>query len=66
MKNQILLSDLRKEKHLTQVDLAHELRMSPSSIAMIESGSRQPTLKKAIIFADYFNMPVERIKFSNK
>ena len=66
MINQILLSDLRKEKHLTQVALAHELNMSPSTIAMIESGMRQPTFKKAIILANYFNMPVERIKFSNK
>ena len=66
MRNQICLMDLRKEKSLTQASLAKELNMSLSSIAMYESGQRNPPLNKAIIIADYFNMPVERIKFSSK
>lgn len=65
-KNCFFLSDLRKEKNLSQVQLAEEVHVSPGTIAMYESGKRTPPLKRAVEIAEYFNLPVERISFSNK
>ncbi len=66
MKNSILLSDLRKEKKLSQAQLASEIHVSPGTIAMYETGKRKPRLERAITIAEYFNLPVERISFCNK
>ena len=64
--NTLSLSDLRKERNLTQKQLAIELGMSTSAIALYESGKRFPPLKKAIHIAEFFDLPVERISFSDK
>ncbi|MDY4838341.1 MAG: helix-turn-helix transcriptional regulator [Lachnospiraceae bacterium] len=64
--NSFFLSDLRKERNLTQQKLADELNLSTSAIALYESGKRTPPLKRAVEIAEYFNLPVERISFSNK
>jgi DNA-binding XRE family transcriptional regulator len=66
MKNCFLLSDLRKEKKLSQAQFASEIHVSPGTIAMYETGKRKPPLERAITIAEYFNLPVERISFSNK
>ncbi|MBQ6133008.1 MAG: helix-turn-helix transcriptional regulator [Lachnospiraceae bacterium] len=65
-KNQIELSKLRKEKNLSQRDLADIIHVSSATIGFYETGRRTPPLKKAIAIAEYFNLPVERIQFSNK
>lgn len=57
------LSELRTEKNLTQRQLAKELNISNSTIAMYEIGTRVPNLKIAIEIAKYFDVPVESIYF---
>lgn len=57
------LAQLRAERNLTQRELAKELNISNSSIAMYEIGTRVPTLKVAIEIANYFNIPIESIYF---
>ena len=54
-----ILSELRKERSLTQRELARILDLSPSTISMYENGNREPdyeTLKK---FAFYFDCSVD-------
>lgn len=59
----ITLSELRKQKGLTQRELAEKLGVGISTIAMYETGSRIPSLKKARQIADYFEIPLEEIFF---
>ena len=66
MKNFFYLSDLRKERNLSQAKFALEMNVSPGTIAMYETGKRKPPLDKAIRMAEFFNLPVERIRFCNK
>ena len=57
------LSELRKEKNMTQKELAKALNLSVSAIAMYEIGKRTPCLKKALEIADFFGVPIESIDF---
>lgn len=66
MKTQITLSELRKEENLSQRDLAKIVHVSAATIGFYETGKRTPPLERAISIAEYFNLPVERIRFSNK
>ncbi|WP_101698537.1 helix-turn-helix domain-containing protein [Clostridium minihomine] len=50
------LKQLRKNKGLTQAELAQELGMSKSSISMYEIGAREPDFETLEAFADYFNV----------
>ena len=50
------LRQLRKEKGLTLKELAEQLNMSFSNIAMIERGERNYTFETAKMFADFFNV----------
>ncbi|AEE91170.1 Helix-turn-helix domain protein [Tepidanaerobacter acetatoxydans Re1] len=58
------LAMLRNSKGLTQRDLANELGVSPSTIAMYEIGERTPGLKMAKIIADFFGVGIEYIFFT--
>ncbi|MGF6990382.1 DNA-binding XRE family transcriptional regulator [Lachnospiraceae bacterium PM6-15] len=59
------LATLRKEKDMSQRDLAKELELSPGAIGMYESGKRNPSLAMAKKIAKIFNVSVESISFSN-
>lgn len=61
---QIPLSVLRKARGLTQKELADELEVSSSLIALYETGKRKPKLERAIEIGKYFDVSVERISFS--
>lgn len=65
MENIKSLSTLRKEKHMTQKNLADKLEISCSTVGMWETGKRRPTLARAIEIAGIFNMRVEEISFSD-
>ena len=56
---------LRETKGLSQKALAKELNISPGLVGMWETGKRTPSLKKATLVAQYFEIPLERISFSN-
>ena len=55
------LAKLRKENDLTQKELAEKNNISKSSIAMYESGKRVPSLKKAKLLADFFDVSIDYI-----
>lgn len=53
------LKELRNKKGMSQRELANFLQLSPSAIAMYETGQREPdseTLKK---IADFFNVSID-------
>lgn len=58
---QKLLAELRGD--MTQRELAKKLDLTPSAIAMYETGERTPPLEKAKKIAAFFGVPVESIKF---
>ena len=60
------LADLRREKMLSQSEMGKIINVSGSAIAMYEAGKRSPSLKKALKFSEFFNIPVEQIKFSKR
>jgi transcriptional regulator with XRE-family HTH domain len=53
------LSQLRKEKGLTQEELAKALNMTRSSLSLYEIGKRDPDTDTLRKFADYFNVSVD-------
>lgn len=57
----VTLSDLRGS--MSQRKLAEILGLKPSTISMYETGARVPSLKTALLIAEYFSVPVETIIF---
>lgn len=57
------LAELRKNKNLTQGQLAKALNISVSAVAMYETGARTPSLKKAKQISEYFKVPIQEINF---
>lgn len=55
------LKRLRKERGLTQVELAEKLNLSQSTIASWENGKRRPDLDLLPIIADFFGVSVDEI-----
>lgn len=55
------LKELRTNKDLTQGELSKLLKISQSSIAMYESGRREPKLEVLELFADFFNVDMNFI-----
>ncbi len=60
------LAVLRKEKEMSQRELAEKLDISAGAIGMYESGKRTPPLSRAIEIANIFKVPVESIDFAYK
>ena len=59
MKNR--LKELRKEKKITQDDLAKALNVSRQTINAIENEKYNPTLELAIKLAKFLNTSVEEL-----
>lgn len=57
------IAKLRKNKKLTQKQLAECIEVSESTIAMYETGKRIPPLNKAKKIADFFEVTIESIFF---
>lgn len=53
------LRNLRKEKGLTQDELAEKLNTSRSRISMYEQGKRQPDFEMQESIADFFNVNLD-------
>lgn len=51
----------RKERGLTQAQLAEALNVSVSVIALIESGARSPSKEVSVKLSQFFNWPLEKI-----
>lgn len=55
------LKELRKQKHLTQEQLAQNVGLAKSTISMYENGKREPDLETLELFADYFNVDMNKL-----
>lgn len=53
------LKELRKEAHLTQVELAKQLGIGQSSYADWEGGKKNPTQENLLKIANLFDVPVD-------
>ena len=53
------IKKLRKEKKLSQRELAKKINLSPSTIAMYETGQRKPDTDKLKQIADFFNVSID-------
>lgn len=60
------LKHLRKEKDLTQEELAKKLGISRSSLAMYEQGNREPDLETQELIADFFNVNLDYLMGRSK
>ncbi|HBV87061.1 MAG TPA: transcriptional regulator [Desulfosporosinus sp.] len=59
MELQDVLKALRSNKALSQRELAKMLNVSPSTIAMYETGQRTPDTDTIKMFADFFNVSTD-------
>ncbi len=57
------VNKLRKEKKVTQEDLAKDLGVSRQTIIAIEKGNYSPSICLALNISHYFNKSVEEIFF---
>lgn len=55
------LKELRKEKGITQEQLAEELNISSRSVSRWETGSNMPDLSMLVILAEYYDVDVREI-----
>jgi len=51
-----ILANLRKERNMSQRELAEELNLSHSAIGMYENDNRKPNYEILELIADYFNV----------
>lgn len=54
-----ILCELREDKKLTQVQLASELHMAPTTISSYETGKIQPPPDKLISLSGFFHVTVD-------
>ena len=59
MKN--CLEELRKERGISQEELAAELEVSRQTIGSLENGRYSPSIKLAFKISRYFGMPIEEV-----
>lgn len=53
------IQNLRKERNLTQQELAEELGISPNMVAKVESGLRIPSIDMFVVMAEYFEISLD-------
>lgn len=53
------LSEIRKEKNISQLKMALDLNVSQNTISRYETGEREPDLKMLIRIADYLNVSLD-------
>lgn len=59
MTTAVIIAQKRKEKELTQIELAKLVGVSAGMIGMIERGTRQISLPLAVKFAEVFGCTVD-------
>ena len=57
-----VLKKLRKDRGLSQVELASKLGVSPGLIGMYETGSRKPSYEMLETMGDYFNVSTDYLQ----
>ena len=53
------IKELRKEKGITQKELAKAVNITQSNIARYETGQQEPKATNIIALADYFNVSAD-------
>ena len=59
MKNRV--EELRRQRGLSQEELARAIRVSRQTISSIENGKYNPSLELAFVIADFFQLAIEEI-----
>ncbi len=62
----IKITDLRKERSISQKELAKYLNVSQAQISKYESGANEPDLATLIKIADFFNISIDELLGHNK
>ncbi|ANS52491.1 TPA: helix-turn-helix transcriptional regulator [Bacillus cereus] len=57
--NNVFLREIRKEKGLTQNQLANLLGLDKTSISKYESGIHSPSLRVLVLYANIFGTQIE-------
>ena len=53
------IAGLRKQKHLTQIQLAEKLHISDKAVSKWESNKSDPSLEMLIALSDYFKCTID-------
>ncbi|MBQ7801203.1 MAG: helix-turn-helix transcriptional regulator [Oscillospiraceae bacterium] len=53
------IAALRKEKGLSQAELAQQLKISPSAVGMYEQGRREPAAQLLVAMAELFGVSTD-------
>lgn len=56
-----ILKTLRKERGLTQSELAEKLKIGQATVACYENGRREPTITNLAAYADFFECSIDFI-----
>lgn len=59
MKNR--LEEIRKEKGITQEELANDLEVSRQTVGSLENGRYNPSIMLAFKIARFFNLSIEEV-----
>ena len=57
----LLIAKLRKQKNMSQVDLANILNVSQQSVSFYETGKREPPLDVLIKLSNYFGCTIDEL-----
>ncbi len=60
------LFELRKQKGISQEELADKLNISRQTLSKWESGNSTPDMEKLILLSDYFEISLDELVFGNK
>ena len=55
------LTDLRKEQHMTQADLAKKLNISPQAVSKWETGESIPDIEMLEILSDLYGLTLDEL-----
>lgn len=55
------IKDIRKEKGITQIQMAEDLQITRQTITAIENSKYNPSLELALKLVDYFDVPIEQL-----
>ncbi len=56
-----ILKTLREREHLTQKELANEIKVRQSIISRYENAILEPDIKTLIALADFFNVSIDEL-----
>ena len=60
------LFELRKQKGISQEELADKLNISRQTLSKWELGNSTPDMEKLILLSDYFDISLDELVFGNK